>query len=110
MPTTRKKAKVRARSKKDGTPYEISDRVAQPARTRPYSPPPGAPRTRPLRIFTLDPSASGREAEVAQLASLGTLLAALAQRVPPSQREPQRPEAASGGSGTADVRLAGRRI
>jgi len=60
MPTTRKKANPAGRRKASAIAYEISDRVALQALTRPYSPVPGAPLTRPLRIFTLDPSVSRR--------------------------------------------------
>ena len=46
-------------------PYEISPRVERQALTRPYVRPRGAPATRPLRIFTLDPSVSHRVGGVA---------------------------------------------
>ncbi|HVJ14478.1 MAG TPA: hypothetical protein VM686_03515 [Polyangiaceae bacterium] len=39
-------------------PFEISERVTLQALTRPYQRDPGAPLTRPLKIFTLDPSIS----------------------------------------------------
>jgi hypothetical protein len=45
--------------------YEISPRVELQASTRPYSRVAGAPHTRPLRIFTLDPSVSGRAGGIA---------------------------------------------
>src|SRR5207302_10108742 len=46
-------------------PYEISARVAQQARTRPFRREPGTPATRPLRIYTVDPSVSYRLGGVA---------------------------------------------
>jgi hypothetical protein len=49
----------------EGKPYEISPKVAQQALTRPYARTPGAPLTRPLRIFALDPSVSARVGGVA---------------------------------------------
>lgn len=45
--------------------YEVSERVAAQALTVPYRRPPGAPLTRPLRIYTLDPSVSHRIGGVA---------------------------------------------
>lgn len=45
--------------------YEISPRVELQASTRPYSRSAGAPLTRPLRVFTLDPSVSSRTGGVA---------------------------------------------
>ncbi len=60
MPTSTKKSSPAARSKAGSGPSEISERVTQQALTRPCTPPPGAPLTRPLRIFTLDPSVSRR--------------------------------------------------
>jgi hypothetical protein len=46
-------------------PYEISARVERQALTRPFQRLPGAPLTRPLRIYTLDPSVSHRIGGVA---------------------------------------------
>ena len=40
--------------------FEISDRVKRQALARPYHRDPRGPRTRPLRIYTLDPSVSDR--------------------------------------------------
>jgi hypothetical protein len=40
--------------------YEVSTRVARQALLKPYQRPSGAPSTRPLRIYTLDPSVSDR--------------------------------------------------
>src|SRR5689334_13610178 len=45
--------------------YEVSERVARQARTRPYRHEAGAPSARPLRIYTLDPSVSYRLGGVA---------------------------------------------
>jgi len=45
--------------------YEISPRVELQASTRPYNRVAGAPHTRPLRIYTLDPSVSGRTGGIA---------------------------------------------
>jgi hypothetical protein len=53
------------RKKSPSPAYEVSDRVAAQARTVPYRRPPGAPLTRPLRIYTLDPSVSHRIGGVA---------------------------------------------
>src|SRR5438552_3247480 len=50
---------------KHSLPYEISPRVELQASTRPYTREPGAPKTRPLRIYTLDPSVSQRTGGVA---------------------------------------------
>jgi hypothetical protein len=60
MPKTRKAGRWAGRSGPDAIAYEISDRVARQASTRPYWAPPGAPLTRPLRVFTFDPSVSPR--------------------------------------------------
>ena len=46
-------------------PFEISTRVARQALTRPFQRLPGAPSSRPLRIYTLDPSVSHRIGGVA---------------------------------------------
>jgi hypothetical protein len=46
-------------------PYEVSPRVEMQATTQPYEHRAGAARTRPLRIFTLDPSVSQRTGGVA---------------------------------------------
>ena len=46
-------------------PYEISPRVEMQASTRPYTREAGAPKTRPLRIYTLDPSVSQRTGGIA---------------------------------------------
>ncbi|HEU5455940.1 MAG TPA: hypothetical protein VFU85_09670, partial [Nocardioides sp.] len=46
-------------------PFEISTRVERQALTRPFQHQPGAPSTRPLRIYTLDPSVSHRIGGVA---------------------------------------------
>ena len=45
--------------------FEVSSRVARQALVRPYQRDPGAPFTRPLRIYTLDPSVSDRIGGVA---------------------------------------------
>ncbi len=45
--------------------YAISSRVARQAQIRPYQREPHAPLTRPLRVFTLDPSVSDRLGGVA---------------------------------------------
>ena len=45
--------------------FEISTRVERQALTRPFKREPGAPLTRPLRIYTLDPSVSHRIGGVA---------------------------------------------
>jgi hypothetical protein len=45
--------------------YELSERVARQASVRPYERDPGAPLSRPLRIYTLDPSVSDRLGGVA---------------------------------------------
>jgi hypothetical protein len=54
-------------AKRDPSPasFEISERVARQALVRPYDRDPGAPLFRPLRIYTLDPSVSGRTGGVA---------------------------------------------
>lgn len=65
MKTSGKARKPRA-TKPTGTtapptvPYEISERVERQARLRPYERPHGAPVSRPLRIYSLDPSVSDR--------------------------------------------------
>ena len=46
-------------------PYEVSPRVEMQATTQPYAHRAGAARTRPLRIFTLDPSVSQRSGGIA---------------------------------------------
>jgi hypothetical protein len=46
-------------------PFEVSARVERQALTRPYLRPHGAPATRPLKIYTLDPSVSHRVGGVA---------------------------------------------
>ena len=46
-------------------PFEISARVERQALTRPFKREPGAPLSRPLRIYTLDPSVSHRIGGVA---------------------------------------------
>jgi hypothetical protein len=53
------------RSKADSPPYEISPRVEMQAATEPYAHRAGAAQTRPLRIFTLDPSLSSRTGGIA---------------------------------------------
>src|SRR6185503_13579448 len=45
--------------------YQVSNRVARQAALNPYQRPAGAPLTRPLRIYTLDPSVSDRLGGVA---------------------------------------------
>ncbi len=45
--------------------FEISERVARQALVRPYERAPSAPLFRPLRIYTLDPSVSGRMGGIA---------------------------------------------
>jgi hypothetical protein len=45
--------------------YEVSPRVTRQASIRPYQRDPGAPVSRPLRIYTLDPSVSDRLGGVA---------------------------------------------
>lgn len=45
--------------------FEVSQRVGRQALTRPFHRPPGAPLTRPLKIYTLDPSVSHRVGGVA---------------------------------------------
>jgi len=45
--------------------FEVSARVERQALTQPYLRPKGAPATRPLKIFTLDPSVSHRVGGVA---------------------------------------------
>ena len=45
--------------------YELSERVARQASVRPYERDAGAPLSRPLRIYTLDPSVSDRLGGVA---------------------------------------------
>lgn len=45
--------------------YVVSGRVARQAQIRPYRQAPGEPPTRPLRIYTLDPSVSDRMGGVA---------------------------------------------
>ncbi len=60
MPKTRKAGRRAGPSGTEALAYEISDRVALQASTRPYWAPPGAPLTRPLRVFTFDPSVSPR--------------------------------------------------
>jgi hypothetical protein len=62
-----------ARKAKKQTPpaplsYEVSDRVALQASSRPYQRDPRAPVARPLRIYTLDPSVSDRLGGVATVA------------------------------------------
>jgi hypothetical protein len=47
------------------TLYEVSPRVARQALTRPYQRSRGAPQTRPLKIYTLDPSVPHRVGGVA---------------------------------------------
>lgn len=42
------------------TPYQVSDRVARQAQVRSYQRQAGGPASRPLRIYTLDPSVSDR--------------------------------------------------
>ena len=49
----------------DTPPFEISSRVERQALTRPFQRVPGAPWSRPLRIYTLDPSVSHRIGGVA---------------------------------------------
>ena len=51
--------------KSTGRPYEVSPRVELQATTQPYAHRAGAARTRPLRIFTLDPSVSQRTGGIA---------------------------------------------
>ena len=66
-PETRSSRRRRA-SAPDATPqhrFEISPRVERQAQTRPYRRTPGSPQTRPLRIFTLDPSVSHRVGGIA---------------------------------------------
>ena len=57
MPKKRTPALVKA--------YEVSSRVPRQAQIRPYQRDPRAPVTRPLRIYTLDPSVSDRLGGVA---------------------------------------------
>src|SRR6058998_3222321 len=45
--------------------YAVSDRVSRQALIRPYQRDSGAPLTRPLRVYTLDPSVSDRLGGVA---------------------------------------------
>jgi hypothetical protein len=55
-------------AKKSSTPnqgFEISDRVRRQASVQPYKRDPRAPVSRPLRIYTLDPSVSDRTCGVA---------------------------------------------
>lgn len=47
--------------------FEIGPRVYRAARVRPYSPQPGDPLVRPLRIFTLDPATSVLDGAVAEV-------------------------------------------
>jgi hypothetical protein len=62
-------AKTRRRSSKASSPatplFEISTRVERQALTRPFQRVAGAPQSRPLRIYTLDPSVSHRIGGVA---------------------------------------------
>lgn len=64
-------AKKKAASRKETspvTPYEVSKRASRQALIRPYERDPHAPLTRPLRIYTLDPSVSDRAGGVATVA------------------------------------------
>ena len=54
-----------AKSASETTAFEISPRVARQALVRRYQREPTAPLTRPLRIYTLDPSVSDRTGGVA---------------------------------------------
>src|SRR5437588_12424629 len=73
-------------------PYEISDRVARQARTEPSRRTAGEPASRPLRIYTLDPSVSYRLGGVATVevpyeglsaGPVGRLLDVQCEKVPP---------------------------
>lgn len=66
--TTKKFRKTRPAAAKAVAPtdrFEVSRRVARQALTRPFHRPPGAPLTRPLKIYALDPSVSHRVGGVA---------------------------------------------
>ena len=60
--SAKKPAKTRASTNATlpSVAYEVSDRVERQARLRPYRREPGAPLTRPLRIYSIDPSVSDR--------------------------------------------------
>ncbi|MDQ6926313.1 MAG: peptidase M4, partial [Candidatus Eremiobacteraeota bacterium] len=78
--------------------YEVSERVARQARTAPVHSVPGAPASRPLRIYTLDPSVSYRLGGVATVSvpyeelhpgPVGRLFEVVCQAVPePLTAEP----------------------
>ena len=60
---------VKPGARAEGRPprFEIGPRVYRAARVRPYSPQPGDPLVRPLRIFTLDPATSVLDGAVAEV-------------------------------------------
>ena len=71
-PTPARARKAPRRTRKPAQPaqpataaFEISSRVERQALTRPFKRQPGAPLSRPLRIYTLDPSVSHRIGGVA---------------------------------------------
>ncbi len=61
----RKKTSAPGQMSSPVTAYEVSDRASRQALIRPYQREPRAPVTRPLRIYTLDPSVSDRVGGVA---------------------------------------------
>jgi hypothetical protein len=64
-PAKKARSAARAQPAPASAPYEISDRVERQALLRPYQREPGAPVSRPLRIYSLDPSVSDRLGGVA---------------------------------------------